>query len=191
MEAAIRWSGRNQRDATKRFLIADVTRNCIQYGEVEHVKNGDVSHRILYERDRLPNFTAFDWSREDTDLVALGTSFGEGRVININPERSSFEALTFSPRLQRKCNSIAFGRDKNLAIGLDRIRGDTSLNIYDFASLNVEPIRQLSGAEVITNVKFFSDQPETLVAGSGGVARLGQGLKLFDLRGRLTEMHVV
>ena len=185
MEAAIRWSGCNQQDANRRFLIADVANNCIEFGEVEGIQNRTVRYERLSYRGRLPNFTAFDWSREDDYLVAIGTSIGECRIINIDPGRSEPDVFTLPVKLQRKCNSISFSRENLLAIGHDRIRGDSSLNIYDLASQNLEPTRRLTGAEVITNVKFFSDQPQMLVAGSGGMTRHGQCLKLFDLRGTL------
>lgn len=183
MEAAIRWSTRNQQDATRRFLIADVAKNCLQHGEVEEVRNGFVKHRTISRREKLPNFTAFDWSRDNDSLVAIGTSVGECRIISLDPGHSNPEVLSLPVKFQRKCNSLSFSRDDQLAVGLDRIRGDTSLNIYDLPSQNKEPVRRLTGAEVITNVKYFSDQPQTLIAGSGGIARYGQSLKLYDLRG--------
>ena len=183
MEAAIRWSPRNQQDATRRFLIADVANNRVQLGEIETVKDGVVSWRAICQREKLPNFSTFDWSRDNDSLLAIGTSVGECRILSLDPERTSPDVLTLPVRLQRKCNSISFSRDEQLAVGLDRIRGDTSLNIYDLASQQTEPVRRLTGAEVITNVKFFSDEPRMLIAGSGGVARHSQSLKLFDLRG--------
>lgn len=183
MDAAIRWSTHSQHDATRRFLIADVANNRIQYGQVEDVRGTAVSSRTIFQREKLPNFTAFDWSRDDDSLVAIGTSVGECRLISIDPGRKSSDVFTLPVKFQRKCNSISFSRESLLAVGLDRIRGDSSLNIYDLASQSLEPTRRLTGAEIITNVKFFSDQPQTLVAGSGGVTRHGQCLKLFDLRG--------
>ena len=184
MEAAIRWSTREE-GSTRRFLIADCAKNRIELGEVERVgSNNVISYRTIQQREKLPNFTAFDWSRNEDSLVAIGTSVGECRLISLDATRSSPDISSFPVRLQRKCNSISFSRNSLLAVGLDRIRGDSSLNIYDLNIENSEPLRRLTGAEVITNVKFFSDQPQTLVAGSGGVARYGQNLKLFDLRGK-------
>lgn len=186
MEAAIRWSQSSSQDS-QRFLIADVAGNRLQYGRITSTKKNKVEYTTIFQREKLPNFTAFDWSRDDERLVALGTSVGKCKVISIDPERSHSDVQAFPVKLQRKCNSTCFSRDNLLAVGLDRIRGDSSLNIHD---LNVEssqsrsePYRRLTGAEVITNVKFFSDQPNTLIAGSGGVARHGHSLKLFDLRG--------
>ena len=183
MEAAIRWSSRNQQDATRRFLIADVANNTIQYREVENINDGRIKSQAIFKRDKLPNFTAFDWSRDDESIIAIGTSTGECRIMNMGFNPQSSDILTLPVKLQRKCNSIAFSRHNHLAVGLDRIRGDTSLNIYDIESQENEPMTRLTGAEIITNVKFFNDQPQTLLAGSGGVARHGQCLKLFDLRG--------
>ncbi|KAL9054484.1 MAG: hypothetical protein Q9162_004130 [Coniocarpon cinnabarinum] len=187
MEAAVRWSAPiSGQGNPNRFLVADVARNSIQLGEIDTVKAGRVSTRILCERDGLPNFTAFDWSRKDESLVAIGTSFGHGQVLSVNPDSSVNEVLALPAKLQRKCNSIAFGKGSQLAIGLDKIRGDSSLNIYDITVQSADPLRRLTGAEVITNVKFFTDQPQTLVVGSGGTVRSGHSLKLFDLRERVS-----
>ncbi|KAL9087332.1 MAG: hypothetical protein Q9159_003678 [Coniocarpon cinnabarinum] len=187
MEAAVRWSAPiSGQGNSNRFLVVDVARNSIQLGEIDTVKAGRVSTRILCEREGLPNFTAFDWSRKDESLVAIGTSFGHGQVLSVNPDSSVNEVLALPAKLQRKCNSIAFGKGSQLAIGLDKIRGDSSLNIYDITVQSADPLRRLTGAEVITNVKFFTDQPQTLVVGFGGTVRSGHSLKLFDLRERVS-----
>ena len=188
MEAAVRWSNISQ--DSQKFLIADVAGNRLQICEIEEVVGRHVNFKTTCHRDRLPNFTAFNWCRHDESLVAIGTSLGESKLLRIEPDRPSVDIQSFPVKLQRKANSLAFSKEGLLAVGLDRIRGDSSLNIYDLGPDSVEnrsePIRRLTGAEVITNVKFFNDQPQTLLAGSGGVARHGQNLKLYDLRGRLS-----
>ncbi|CAI6333116.1 unnamed protein product [Periconia digitata] len=84
-------------------------------------------------------------------------------------------------QLLRKCNSIAFSTQNLVATGLDRVRNDVCLNIYDLGNPNVtsttEPYRKLASSEAISSIKFFSEQPEVLVA---GVSR--QCIRIYDLR---------
>jgi SEA/GATOR complex protein SEA4/MIOS len=45
----------------------------------------------------------------------------------------------------------------------------------------LEPLRKLASSEPITSIKFFKDQPDTLVTGVKG-----QFVRLYDLRGKTT-----
>lgn len=183
METAIRWSPFSTADQ-QRFLIADVAGNNLQFCEIVARSGNRLDYRTIHEVSKLPNFTAFDWSRHDESVVAIGTSGGEARVVRVDSRESGPEFThVFPVKLQRKCNSIAFNRFGLLASGLDRARNDSSLNIYDTrvqisSSMQMEPNRKLSLSEVVSNVKFFNDQPDVLLA---GIAR--QGIRLYDLRG--------
>lgn len=192
MEAAIRFSPTST-PQTRRFLLADVASNSIQHCEITSTSRKNASYKTLAQLSNLPNFTAFDWHCLDESMIAIGTWVGEAKVLRLDPSSiSSAVAASSSPdlhsfpvKLQRRCNTVAFSQKGLLAVGLDRIRGDSSLNVHDLNAVGarVEPVRRLAGAEVITNVKFFGTQPDLLLAGSGGVARAGQNLKLYDLRG--------
>ncbi|KAI9727661.1 MAG: hypothetical protein M1828_005889 [Chrysothrix sp. TS-e1954] len=193
MEAAVRWSAQSS-PTLRHFLVADVSGNRLQHCQVKSVNegSGNVKYKVVSQRERLPNFTAFDWCRDDESLVAIGTSNGETRLLSLKSPEQREPDQSFPVKSQRKCNTVAFNRTYLLATGLDRIRGnDSSLNIYDLkaqtqGSARVEPYRKLTsgGSEVITNVKFFRDQPQTLIAGSGGIARHagGQAIRVYDLR---------
>lgn len=183
MEAAIRWSA-NSSSEVQRFLIADVAGNSLRYCEAQQLKNNELSYKQISKRDKLPNFTAFDWCRNDESLVALGTAAGEARIIQIDSLENKPDFLqSFPVRLQRKCNSIAWGSKDLLATGLDRARNDSSLNIYDTRTLSsstqAEPLRKFSITEGVTNVKFFADQPDVILA---GISR--QCIRIYDLRGK-------
>lgn len=69
-----------------------------------------------------------------------------------------------------------------LATGLDRVRNDVCLNIYDMNDSRVtakdEPYKKLASSEAISSIKFFTGQPDMLVA---GVSR--QYVRIYDLRG--------
>lgn len=182
MESAIRWS--HATDNAGRFLVADIAGNRLQYCQLQDAQGSTVKHKLLLQREKLQNYTAFEWFRQNESLIAIGTSSGACRIISLDDGSDVHE---YPVKVQRKCNSVSFSANNLVAIGLDRTRGDSSLNIHDLGHQTghkpSEPYRRLGGAEIITNVKFFADQPNTLVAGSAGVARAGsQSLKIFDLR---------
>ncbi|KAF1985276.1 hypothetical protein K402DRAFT_464592 [Aulographum hederae CBS 113979] len=182
MEAAIRFSPHST-SRNPRFLIVDVAGNRLQLCEIKSSKTSPATIKPLAVRDKLPNFTAFDWSKVTEPLVAIGSASGEATLINIHPDQPFHGDSTrsFSIKHQRKCNSIAFSSKNALAAGLDRVRNDFCMNIYDInASTSPgrdEPYRKLASSEAVYSIKFFPSSPDELVA---GVSR--QYIGLFDLR---------
>lgn len=181
MEAAIRWSPHSTRDKP-RFLIIDVASNRLRLCQIDSFSKSKVNYKQICLRDKLPNYTAFDWSKKDSGIVAIGSASGEAILVTLDPDRPDNDYIhSFSIRHQRKCNSIAFSSTNLLATGLDRVRNDVCLNIYDLNDSRVtskdEPYRKLASSEAISSIKFFSGQPETLVA---GVSR--QYVRKYDLR---------
>jgi len=177
MEAAIRCSPANT-DRFDRFLLVDLAENSITLNSVNAGNQQDVSRKVIARYDRVPNFTAFDWSRSDTSLLALGLSSGDVSLVKILSEQHSIAPVRTLPiRTPRKCNSITFNSENLLAVGLDRLRNDHCLTVYDVAD-GKEAQTRLCAGEAITSVKFLPSQPQQLVA---AVARTT--LKVFDLRG--------
>lgn len=198
MEAAIRWSPHSaQHDP--RFLIIDVASNRLRLCRIDSFDKNRANYSQLCVRDKLPNYTAFDWSKKDSSLVGIGSASGEAVLVQLDPDKSDSDFLhAFPIKHQRKCNTIAFSTKNLLATGLDRVRNDVCLNIYDlndsrFTSKD-EPFKKLASSEAISSIKFFSGQPDTLVA---GVSR--QYVRIYDLRGgfscpnlveRFTHAHI-
>ncbi|KAH7135695.1 hypothetical protein B0J11DRAFT_167088 [Dendryphion nanum] len=181
MEAAIRWSPHSTQQRP-RFLIIDVAINRLRLCEIERFEKSKVKYKQLCVRDKLPNYTAFDWSKRDERIVAIGSASGEAIIVQLDADHPQTDYMhAFPIRHQRKCNSIAFSSKNFLATGLDRVRNDVCLNIYDLntptLTSNSEPYRKLASSEAISSIKFFSGQPDTLVA---GVAR--QCIRIYDLR---------
>jgi len=152
--------------------------------QIESSKAAPLKYKLVAQRDKLPNFTAFDWSKTEESLVAVGSASGEATLIQLDADRPSHAEpnRSFPIRHQRKCNSIAFSVKNALATGLDRVRNDFCLNIYDLNAAaspqQQEPLRKLATSEAVYSIRFFARQPDTLVA---GVSR--QYIRLFDLRG--------
>jgi len=183
MEAAIRWSPHSTRE-NPRFLVIDVAGNRLRLCQIDSFSKKKVNYRQISIRDKLPNYTAFDWSKQDPSIVAIGSASGEATVVTLGPDKADKEYThSFPIRHQRKCNSIAFSSKNLLATGLDRVRNDVCLNIYDLSDSRFttrdEPYRKLASSEAISSIKFFSGQPDTLVA---GVSR--QYVRIYDLRGK-------
>ncbi|ORY12535.1 hypothetical protein BCR34DRAFT_563640 [Clohesyomyces aquaticus] len=181
MEAAIRWSPHSTAQ-TPRFLIIDVAANRLRLCQIDKFEKSKVKYKQLVLRDKLPNYTAFDWSKKDESIVAIGSASGEAVLVQVDAHSPSKEYMhSFPIKHQRKCNSIAFSSKNFLATGLDRVRNDVCLNVYDLnvstLSSTAEPYKKLASSEAISSIKFFSGQPDTLVA---GVSR--QCIRIYDLR---------
>jgi hypothetical protein len=189
METAIRWSP-SSTTQDQRFLYVDVTGKSFKLCQVTSFDGKGLEYDVLSTHVRVPGFRAFDWSTADESLIAVGQSSGEVNILRM--EGDSQESWSFPIRNQRYCNSVAFSSHGLLAGGLDKVRNDVCLNVWDVNHRimtgnsrgglahdrqGAEPLRKLS-SDPITSIKFYRDQPDTLVAGVKG-----QFLKLFDLRG--------
>lgn len=186
METAIRWSP-SSTTTEQRFLSVDVAGKALRLCKVtafDGRHSSTLEHEVLSTHTKVPAFRAFDWSPMDESLVAVGQSSGDATILRMNND--SQESFSFPIRHQRYCNAVAFSTHGLLAAGLDRVRNDFCLNIWDVnqrlairgAKALVEPLRKLASSEPITSVKFFRDQPDMLVAGVKG-----QFVRIYDLRG--------
>lgn len=188
METAVRWSPTST-TAEQRFLLADVTGKAFRLCRVTGFDGKIVEHEVLSTHTKVPSFRAFDWSPVDESLIAVGQSSGDATVLRLGNEETAVlpESYSFPIRSQRCCNSVAFSAHGLLASGLDRVRNDFCLNIWDVnqrlamkgSKGFTEPLRKLASSEPITSIKFFNDQPDTLVAGVKG-----QFVRVYDLRGK-------
>ncbi|KAK2739865.1 hypothetical protein FQN57_006441 [Myotisia sp. PD_48] len=191
METAIRWSPSSTAE-DQRFLYVDIPGKQFNLCKVtsRDRKRGTLNYEIQASRQSVPPFQAFDWSPADEKLVVVGQSSGEAAVLRLDDDS---QPIVLPLRNQRACNAVAFNTQGLLATGLDKVRNDFSLNIWNIhqrlplanvgRSFNstrnpIEPYRKLASSERITSVKFFKDQPEVLVAGV-----TGQYVRIYDLRG--------
>ncbi|OAX78511.1 hypothetical protein ACJ72_07181 [Emergomyces africanus] len=188
MEAAIRWST-SSNAAEQRFLYVDVSGKSFKLCRVTTGDSTCLNYDVLASHSRVPAFRAFDWSPVDESLVAVGQASGEATILRMDDDYQT--PIVFPIRNQRYCNAVAFSTQGLLAAGLDKVRNDFCLNIWDvnqrlsvsgsrgFGSDRhvLEPLRKLASSEPITSIKFFKDQPDTLVTGVKG-----QFVRIYDLR---------
>lgn len=184
METAVRWSPHSQR-----FLVADVGGRAFKHYGIKHYDGVELLYETLSTQRKVPQFRAFDWSPHDENLIAIGQWSGEATVLRLDDEK----ALSFPIKHQRLCNAVTFGHNALLATGLERVRNDFCLNVWDINRNTptspspssprpgsrrqiTEPLRQLASSEAVTSIKFFN-QPDVLIAGVKGAC-----LRIYDLR---------
>lgn len=181
MEAAVRWSPHSI-SGRERFLLVDVIDQSLTLNHVHARSRTHVDYTTVAKYGRLPNFSAFDWSKSDESTVALGLVSGSACLVRLREDGHPSETTcTFRLKQQRKCNSVALSTRDLLAVALDKTRSDNCLNIFDANGDyqgNQEPVRKLCPAEVVSSVRFFPGQPQELV-----VAAQRAYIRLYDLRG--------
>ena len=187
METAIRFSQNSQSDTDQRFLHVDVTGKSFKLCGITEKQKLRVQYDLIASSTKVPAFRAFDWHPTNEDLVVVGQAGGEATLLNI--ANGQHDSVSFSVRSQRLCNAVSLSSQNVLAAGLDRVRTDFCLNVWDFNqrlpqpgskgfSKNYsEPLHKLASGETITSLKFFQDDPQLLVAGVKG-----QFVRLYDLR---------
>ncbi|KAL6244591.1 hypothetical protein RBB50_008119 [Rhinocladiella similis] len=187
METAIRFSRNSHRGTPQRFLHVDVTGKSFKLCNITKKSKKSVEYESTHISAKVPAFRAFDWHPVNEDLVAVGQAGGEATLINI--AEGFQDSLSFQVRSQRLCNAVALNSQNLLAAGLDKVRTDFCLNVWDynqrlpapgakgFSKSYSEPLHKLASGEPITSLKFFGDDPQLLVAGVKG-----QFVRLYDLR---------
>lgn len=172
-------------------MFVEVVAKSFKLCRVKSRRRGVLQYEIISEHSKVPAFRAFDWSPTHEGVVAVGQSSGEATVLRIDD--GSQAHLSFPIRNQRLCNAVAFNSQCLLAAGLDKVRTDYCLNIWDLQQqlpsgntpgfvtgsgrVRPEPLHKLASSEPITSLKFFPREPYNLIAGVKG-----QFIRLYDLR---------
>ncbi|RMZ87863.1 hypothetical protein DV736_g4899, partial [Chaetothyriales sp. CBS 134916] len=187
METAIRYSRNSLPGRDQRFLLVDVVGKAFKLEKITKRTTKTLLYETLTTSAKVPSFRAFDWHPTNETLIAVGQASGEATLLSIAEEQQ--DSVLFPVRSQRLCNAVALNSENLLAAGLDRVRTDVCLNIWDFnhrlpapgmtafAKNYSEPVHRLASGEPITSLKFFHDDPQLLVAGVKG-----QFVRLYDLR---------
>jgi WD repeat-containing protein mio len=199
MQAAIRWSPHSTA-YHQRFLVLNLVDHNLRLYDVEESKGKTLKYKEVAYHTNLPPCRAYDWSPAEEALVAFGLSSGEANLLRI--DTISYGTISFPVKSQRACNSVAFNKLGLLATGLDKVRNDFCLNIWNvnhrLATWDrqkntgwgggpkfVEPVRRLSSGENISSIKFFPDQPSLLVTGAAS-----KYVRVYDLRGEIVSFDI-
>lgn len=189
-EGIIRWSPNTSRDE---FMVFNLNNRVAHlYEAIGHAQPGRFDFKKSSKHTEIPAVNTYDWSPAVRGLVSIGTV--QGHVFLLRVDDNSNATLPLPLKLQRPCQSVAFNTTGLLAVGLERIRNDSCLQIWDVnerlaqwepqqsgwnsTAMNFEPKKKLEGSTSITSIRFFEDQPQTLVCGVKN-----QSVRVHDLRG--------
>ncbi|EWC44065.1 hypothetical protein DRE_01417 [Drechslerella stenobrocha 248] len=168
----IRWSPHSETAAQQFMTISAKETHVSLYNvkDFNRKKPDSINHELVFKKEKIPHIKCFDWSPLEPDLVAVGKSGGEALILRMRNSKNEDNSISLPVKHQRGCNSVAFSRAGVLAIGLDKVRNDFCLNIWDGS-------RRGRPSEMISAIQFFVDQPHVLLAGVGQ-----RYLRAFDLR---------
>ncbi|RDA84514.1 hypothetical protein CP532_1504 [Ophiocordyceps camponoti-leonardi (nom. inval.)] len=191
----VKWSANAAVDS---FVHINLQHRVVQlYEPTGYAHKRRFDHVKLSRHDDFPPLTTYDWSAAHPELLAVGTSSGIVNLLRIDDNSNAYVEIGL--KMARTCQAVAFNSTGLLAVGLDRVRMDQSLQIWDvnrlsasenlnkgfppFAATFVEPRLRLEPSVSVSSLKFFEDSPQTLVAGIKG-----QGLRIHDLRADATSI---
>lgn len=185
----IKWSPNAKYDS---FLHLNLQHRVVQlYEPTGHAQRGRFDFMKISKHDEVPPLTTYDWSPSIPGLVAVGTSTGIVNLLRVDDNSNDYKELI--PKVARTCLAVAFNTTGLLAVGMDRVRNDPCLHIWDVNRLSTihesgpgfsagielerDPWKRLEHNASISSIKFFEDNPRTLVVGIKG-----SGLRVHDLR---------
>ncbi|KAI0180939.1 hypothetical protein GGR52DRAFT_583383 [Hypoxylon sp. FL1284] len=183
----IKWSPNPAFDT---FLHVNLQHRVVQlYEPTGLAQPGSFQFKKSSKYDEIPPLTTYDWSPAHPGLVAIGTATGTVDLINLHSDSNSHLELPI--RITSTCQAVAFNTGTLLAVGLERVRNDQCLKIFDvhrvtalesgasWTSLesSMNPVIGLEASISISSTKFFEDSPQVLVAGIKN-----QGIRIYDLR---------
>lgn len=174
-----------------KFIHINLQHRVVQvYEPTGHARAGRFDYKKVNRHDDFPPLTTYDWSPTDPGLLAVGTGTGIVNLLKIDDGSNAYIELNL--KMSRTCQAVAFNTTGLLAVGLDRVRMDQCLHVWDVNRLSSdkmsrgfpvdanisEPKFRLEPSVSVSSVKFFEDSPQTLVVGIKA-----QGLRIHDLRG--------
>lgn len=185
----IKWTANPQLDS---FVQVNLQHRYIQIYEANgFARNGRFDYVKRVRHDDFPPLTTYDWSPCDPGLVAIGTGGGVVNLLRVDDGSNDFVELGL--KMARNCHAVAFNTTGLLAVGLDRVRMDQSLHVWDISRLSsaepplkgfpsdavghVDIVANLEPSVSVSSLKFFEDNPQTLVAGIKS-----HGVRIHDLR---------
>ncbi|RYC61195.1 hypothetical protein CHU98_g5007 [Xylaria longipes] len=185
----IKWSP-NPRDDN--FLHVNLQNRIVQlYKPTGHARRGRFDYERVAKLDDIPPLSTYDWSPGYPGLVAIGTASGTISILNLNDTTNHY--LEQRLKFTRFCQAIAFNTGTLLAVGLERVRNDQCLQVWDInrladskpntswpsldGSILGEAIHRFEPSTTVSSTKFFEDSPQTLVVGIRN-----QGIRIYDLR---------
>lgn len=185
----IKWTANPQLDS---FVQVNLQHRFVQIYEANgFARNGRFDYVKRVRHEDFPPLTTYDWSPCDPGLIAIGTGGGVVNLLRVDDGSNDFVELGL--KMARNCHAVAFNTTGLLAVGLDRVRMDQSLHVWDISRLSsldppmrgfpsdavshVDNVANLEPSVSVSSLKFFEDSPHMLVAGIKS-----HGVRIHDLR---------
>ena len=187
----VKWSPNSAVDS---FVHINLQHRVVQlYEPTGYARKGRFDYEKISRHDDFPPLTTYDWSPQNPGFLAVGTGTGIVNLLKIDDGSNAYVELGL--KVTRTCQAVAFNTTGLLAVGLDRVRMDQSLHIWDVNRLSTsgsqvkgfprdaspitEPRYRLEPTVSVSSIKFFEDSPQTLIAGIKT-----HGVRIHDLRGK-------
>lgn len=141
--------------------------------------SSDITTRI--ESDPIQ---CYSYSPTEIGLFASGLLSGTVSISNIKSNPKT--VIRLRPKQQRPCNSVSFNSQGLLAVALDKVRNDSSLQIFDINRVfqnDKTPSFSLMTSDVVSSAAFLRETPSSLVCGSY------KFLREYDLRSGSTNFE--
>ena len=189
-DGIIRWS---PNPAREEFMTINLNYRVAQiYKATSYARPDRFEYEKTSKHNEFPSLSTYDWSPTIPGLVAMGTARGDINLLRIDDDSNDY--ITLPLKLQRPCQAVSFNTTGHIAVGLDRVRNDSCLQIWDMnhrlagwdpkqpgwsgvPKLSLDP-KKLEASVSISSIRFFEDQPQTLVVGVKN-----QCVRIHDLRG--------
>ncbi|KAI1821350.1 WD repeat domain-containing protein [Xylaria intraflava] len=185
----IKWSPNPSED---NFLHVNLQHRIVQlYKPTGHAQHNRFDYERVAKIDDIPPLSTYDWSPAFPGLLAIGSASGTVNLLNLS--QNSNHCLEQRLKFSRFCQAIAFNTSTLLAVGLERVRNDQCLQIWDISRLaHIDPsvswssldgsilgeaVHRLEPSTTVSSTKFFEDSPQTLVVGIKN-----HGIRIYDLR---------
>ncbi|KAL1898306.1 hypothetical protein Cpir12675_002014 [Ceratocystis pirilliformis] len=179
--------------AHESFMHINLQHRVVQvYKPTGRAKQGSFDYQPISKYEDIPPLTTYDWSHTSPGLLAVGTAAGVVNLLRVDDNSNDYVELGL--KMVRVCQAVAFNLQCKLAVGLERVRMDQCLHIWDLGHLTrldarisgfqkdhsafAESAIKLEPSVSVSSIRFFDDHPDTLVVGIKG-----QGLRIHDLRG--------
>lgn len=121
---ATTWSTDNQLD----YLSVNPTRDEVTHYKVDSLVESDDSITKLNTLKNFTNITCLDYSHSQVGQVGVGEKDGYVKIVDVFANETN---LTVRPKQRRCINTIGINNVGLVAMGLDKHRQDTSLQVWD------------------------------------------------------------
>ncbi|CCE88896.1 Piso0_001686 [Millerozyma farinosa CBS 7064] len=158
----------------QRFLQVSPTGDEVVLHQLDHGNENHENQGIIKVggRSGFNNIQCSNYSHVDIGVAGVGQLNGVVYIFDVSAEGSS--SLQLSPKLSRPCNSLSFNNNGLVAVGFDKGRQDSSLQVWDIQHYSragsndhiSRPTYTYMPNEAILSCNFYLNDSNSLLSGS-------------------------